>query len=56
MQQAVLDLNDFYLPPYGVKGVKKRVVSPQIENLTLQVVILLAKDTIDGVQNDDKAC
>ena len=48
MQQVVFDPNNFYLPPYGVEGVKKKNI---IENLTLQVVIFLAKDTIDGIQN-----
>ena len=55
MQQAVFDPNNFHLSPYGVEGIKKRVVQPQIENLTLQLVIFSAKDTINGVQNDDNA-
>ena len=29
-QQAVLDPNNFYLPPYGDKGVKKKILLPQI--------------------------
>ena len=48
MQKTVFDQNNFYLPSYGVEGVKKKNI---IENLTLQVVIFLAKDTIDGIQN-----
>ena len=44
LQQAVVDPNNFYHPPYG--GQEKSSIPPKLKS---------GKDTIDGVQNDDKA-